>query len=449
MKKAMIMDIQRYSIHDGPGIRTTVFFKGCHMDCKWCHNPESQRQSSEMLFYEERCIGCGACLSLCHQKAHRIEKGRHRVELALCRECSRMEICAENCPAQAMQMCGREMEAEELLEKVLADRDFYGEEGGVTCSGGEALLQGAFLLEFLSLCKAEGISTCLDTTLNVPWEEVERLLPFTDLFLVDIKFMDPKKHMQYCGTEGILTVENLYRLAKRGKRVILRMPILSGINDTKSEVRERRKLLADLPNVERVDCFAVTGHGAGKYRALQREFIPFHENVDLEKLARDMQKRMAGERPGERKSMVRLKFEKGIGEEAVCKSTDNRIHFVMNREPFQHRKCLFYEEALLFDGYSVWFEDTGSGLCFEKDFSLSFFLAPFGYSSKGDGLFSCFDTERREGLCVVLEKQGRVRVEFGNGGILFAFTSLNVHVQKNRWNMVTVVFWQEAGWCGR
>ncbi len=145
--------------------------------------------------------------------------------------------------------------------------------------------------------------------------------------------------------------------------------------------------------------------------------------------------------------MVRMKFEKGAGEGAVCKSTDNRTDFVMNREPFQHRKYLFYEEALLFDGYSVWFEDSRSALCFERDFSIRFFLAPFGYSSGGDGLFSRFDRERREGICVLLEKQGRVRVEFGNGDMLFAFTSLDAYVQKNRWNMVTVAFWQEAGWC--
>lgn len=292
MKKAMIMDIQRYSIHDGPGIRTTVFFKGCHMSCKWCHNPESQRAEAEMLFYEEKCIRCMACFSFCRAGAHRMEAGIHKMDLSLCRGCARMAECGGGCPAQALRMCGREMDARQLLEKVLADREFYGEEGGVTCSGGEALVQDEFLLEFLPLCREAGISACLDTTLNVEWEKVERLLPYVDLFLVDVKFMDPEKHREYCGADGALTLENLDRLSKRGKPVILRMPLLAGINDTEEEAQKRKKLLGQLVNVQRVDCFGVTGHGAAKYRALQREFVPFNQGADPNALAEQMKEKM-------------------------------------------------------------------------------------------------------------------------------------------------------------
>lgn len=292
MKKAMLMDIQRYSIHDGPGIRTTVFFKGCHMTCKWCHNPESQYPKAEMLFYERQCIGCKSCFSFCERNAHRIEDGVHRMDIALCRDCPHMEKCIQSCPVQALRLCGSEIGAVELLEKVLVDRDFYGMDGGVTCSGGEPLLQDEFLLEFLPLCRENEISTCLDTTLNVEWERIEKLLPFINLFLVDIKFMDEECHRQYTGAGRKMVIENLYHLSERKKPVVLRMPLIAGINDTEAEMIAREELLASLSNIQRVDCFTVTNHGAAKYKALQKNMILFNQDVDLQKLAENMQIRM-------------------------------------------------------------------------------------------------------------------------------------------------------------
>lgn len=301
MKEALIMDIQRFSIHDGPGIRTTVFFKGCHMSCKWCHNPESWNRDAEMLFYQERCIQCMSCKDFCTKGAHSLKDGKHQINLETCRNCTRMEECAGRCPAEAMRICGRRMSSGEVLEKVLADRIFYGDEGGVTCSGGEALLQDEFLFEFFTMCRENGLSTCLDTTLNVEWERVERLLPLTDLFLVDIKFMDEEKHRHYTGRDGRLTIQNLRNLSELKKPVILRMPLLAGINDTVWEAEERGKLLKELTNVQRVDFFAVTGHGAAKYRALQKEFIPFNRNQEPAKLTDEMERKIAAicERKGQ------------------------------------------------------------------------------------------------------------------------------------------------------
>lgn len=292
MEKAVIMDIQRFSIHDGPGIRTTVFFKGCHMACAWCHNPESQRMEPEMLFYKERCLGCKSCLSLCKRQAHGFENGVHEVELSKCRGCAEMEACSQSCPAGALRLCGEEMDASQVLSRVMLDRDFYGAEGGVTCSGGEALLQGEFLEEFLPLCKAQGISTCLDTSLNVAWERVERILPWTDLFLADLKFVEEEAHLRYTGKSGKQTIENLRKLSELEKPVILRMPLIAGVNDTPKEAEERKKLLNELSNIRRVDCFAVTGHGAAKYRALQRSFQDFNRGEDPERLAENMRKQM-------------------------------------------------------------------------------------------------------------------------------------------------------------
>lgn len=292
MRKAVIMDIQRFSIHDGPGIRTTVFLKGCHMKCQWCHNPESQNPEAEMLFYRERCIDCMACMAFCERKAHRMRDGKHEFDPKRCTGCTKMQECSQNCPAEALCLCGKEMDAMQVLEKVLADRNFYGEEGGVTCSGGEVLLQDEFLQEFLALCRKNGLSTCLDTTLNVDWERIERLLQLTDLFLVDIKFMNPSAHMRYTQTKGELTIENLHRLSEQNKPVILRMPLIAGLNNVQEEIESRRRLLKELSNVQRVDCFAVSNHGKTKYRALQREFRAFNQNVDEKELIENMRKGM-------------------------------------------------------------------------------------------------------------------------------------------------------------
>lgn len=296
MGKAMIMDVQRYSIHDGPGIRTTVFFKGCHMACRWCHNPESQYTKPEVIFYQEQCIGCLCCLSFCQREAHKIEKGKHTIDLTICKTCTEKEKCTQVCPTEALRLCGQEIEAEELLKKVMVDRDFYGEEGGVTCSGGEPLLQEAFLQEFLPMCKEQGISTCLDTTLNVEWKKIDKLLPFIDLFLVDIKFMDKILHTKYTGMDGECLKQNLYHLSKLDKPVIVRMPLVFGVSDTGEEIEARRHFLTELSNVQRVDCFAVTNHAAAKYRALQRTYEYFNQGMDLDVLVEKINKKLTGEK---------------------------------------------------------------------------------------------------------------------------------------------------------
>lgn len=296
MKKAVIMDVQRYSIHDGPGIRTTVFFKGCHMACRWCHNPESQYIKPEMMFYQERCIECLECLSFCHRKAHKIENGKHTINLTICKTCTEKEKCAQACPTEALHLCGQEIEAAELLERVAADCDFYGEDGGVTCSGGEPFLQEEFLQEFLPMCKEQGISTCLDTTLNVEWEKIDKLLHFIDLFLVDIKFMDKILHEKYTGVDGERMKTNLYRLSKLAKPVIIRMPLIEGVNDTEKEIEARQYILTKLSNVQRVDCFAVTNHATAKYRALQRECEYFNQETDMSALVEKVSEKLKGEK---------------------------------------------------------------------------------------------------------------------------------------------------------
>lgn len=292
MEKAWIMDIQRYSIHDGPGIRTTVFFKGCHMGCLWCHNPESQRPQPEMLYYANQCVGCGACAAFCKRGAHSLGEAGHQVDLSRCRDCPDKEECAALCPAEALRLCGREMTVEDVLAQVREDLSFYGgpqedvtQRGGVTCSGGEPLLQAGFVAQLLRACWEEGIGTCVDTTLNLPWNQVEQVLPYTDLFLVDVKMMDHALAREYTGQDPHWMVENLKKLTQLGKPVIVRTPLVPGVNDTAGESAAREALLAGMENILRWDTFYVTDHGAKKYAALGREdwLAGFLKDRDLRK----------------------------------------------------------------------------------------------------------------------------------------------------------------------
>lgn len=288
--KALVMDIQRYSLHDGPGIRTTVFLKGCHMKCKWCHNPESQSSVPQLLFYENKCIQCGTCKKICSNHAHQFSEDGHHLFLKQCMDCEKKETCALICPTQAIQLCGRIMDVDEVMRIVRKDRILYGEEGGVTCSGGEALMQADFVAKLFKDCKKENISTCLDTTLNMPFPVIEKILDWTDSFLVDVKFMSEENHKSYTGCSGEWTLKNLRTLSGLQKRIILRMPMVMGLNDTEEEIQKRILLLKELKGVERIDIFPVTNHASSKYQALQMPMERFHDGIDMDSWIDNLQK---------------------------------------------------------------------------------------------------------------------------------------------------------------
>ena len=277
---AMVMDIQRFSIHDGPGIRTTVFLKGCHMSCLWCHNPESQYAKPQLMFYEAQCIGCGRCVKKCirytFKKKTRPNTQNHVLyepDLKICRDCEQMRSCAENCPSEALRLCGRTMTVQEVMTEIEKDVDCYIDGGGVTFSGGEPLLQSAFLKEILPKCAEKKISVCLDTTLEVMWEKIEPLLPYVGLFLVDVKILNPEKASVYQGICYKNMPKNLKRLSDLNIPVIIRVPLAKGINDTPEEIERRETLLKSLTNIIRIDSFYVSNHGASKYKALQKEMM--------------------------------------------------------------------------------------------------------------------------------------------------------------------------------
>ncbi len=270
--KATIFDIQRSSFVDGPGIRTTVFFKGCNLRCAWCHNPESQSFSTEMLFYKDKCLSCGKCLEKCHNN------------LCSCDFCGQCEFY---CPNEARKICGKEYTVDEIYENISLDIDFYNTSGGgVTFSGGECMLQLEFLKEILKLCHENGIHTAVDTAGCVPYESFESILPYTDMFLYDLKIMDSAKHKQYTGVDNILILDNLKKLLKTDARVWVRIPLIGGINDTDEEMNAMYDFFESYGYPEKIELLPYHAMGENKSRAIGKEPVIFDtpDNKTVDKI---------------------------------------------------------------------------------------------------------------------------------------------------------------------
>jgi pyruvate formate lyase activating enzyme len=259
--KATVFDIERNSYVDGPGIRTAVFFKGCNLRCAWCHNPESQSPKPQMMFYKNKCMGCGKCREKC---PHNLES------CDLCGKCSLF------CPQDARDICGKEYTVDEVLKEVLKDKAFYETSGGgVTFSGGECMLQIDFLAELLKRCKENGIHTAVDTAGHVPFEFFERIIPYTDLFLYDVKCFDSDKHRQYTGVENQLILKNLKRLLAKSTPVWIRIPIIPTVNDTEEELQRIKEYLSSCGIPEKVELLPYHAMGEHKYAAIGKEMKMF------------------------------------------------------------------------------------------------------------------------------------------------------------------------------
>ena len=234
MTKGTIFDLERFSTADGPGIRTTAFFKGCNMHCPWCHNAEGIRFRKQLRFEPDRCIGCGACVAVCPQGAHEMRSGKHDLNRNACLECFR---CAQACFSGALEVVGKEYEAEALAQLLLEDAIFYQNSGGgVTLSGGEVLCQAEFAREVLSILQKAGVHTAIETNLSLPWNAIHPVMQVTDLVMADLKAMDAKKHRQATGLSNDTVLENLILLSKMHKPIILRTPVIPGFNDTATEI---------------------------------------------------------------------------------------------------------------------------------------------------------------------------------------------------------------------
>ncbi len=309
-----IFNIQRFSIHDGPGIRTTIFFKGCNLRCFWCHNPESLNQAPEIQFFAQKCIGCGKCIEVCPVHAHGYQvnrdssvmeqvrdagassgadgsgisvssggggsgggvagsvgdKGRRVFDRKVCLRCGR---CAEACCTCALEMCGKKMSVKEAADEAEKDKAFYDNSGGgVTLSGGEPLLQAEFAAALLEECKKRGMHTAVETAGNVSWKAVEGVMPHTDLFLYDIKVADPVRHKEVTGCGNRLIIANFMKLAAAGADIIVRVPVIPGVNDTEEEMRRIADIISKTGRKLPVTLQPYHKLGQGKYTSLGLEY---------------------------------------------------------------------------------------------------------------------------------------------------------------------------------
>ncbi len=264
--QGILFDIRKFSIHDGPGIRTAVFFKGCPLRCAWCHNPESQSFQPELILHPSRCIACEACLQACPNGAVTGRDGLILTDRTLCQACGQ---CAQVCDAEGRQLVGRTYTLDQVLAEIEADRVFYEQSGGgVTFTGGEPLSQRPFLLALLRACRERGLHTALDTSGYASWEALDEVRPFVGLFLYDLKLMDDARHRRCTGVSNALILSNLRRLAEHGHPLRVRIPIIPGLNDDEENLRLSGSFLAGLPAPPRLDILAYHSSAEAKYQNL-------------------------------------------------------------------------------------------------------------------------------------------------------------------------------------
>jgi pyruvate formate lyase activating enzyme len=245
-----VFDVKRFAIHDGPGIRTTVFFKGCPLSCLWCHNPESQRAQPELLYWAERCAGCGACVAACPVDAVSLEGGSAVTNRSLCTGCG---ACIEVCPSQAREIAGEVWSLGRLLDAVERDVLFYDESGGgLTLSGGEPLAQPEYAQAALAACRDRRIHTAVDTCGFAEWDVVDAVASQTDLFLYDVKHLDDDRHRELTGVSNARILENLEQLSEADRRIWIRYPIIPGENDAEGEIVALGRLVSRLKTVDAI-----------------------------------------------------------------------------------------------------------------------------------------------------------------------------------------------------
>ncbi len=293
MLQATLFNIQRFSTEDGPGIRTTLFFKGCPLDCKWCHNPEGIRREPEIIWYDVDCLGCGECVKSCNNKVLKLTKQGLFIDRKSCKACG---TCVEKCDVGALELIGKKWGSDSLLNESLKDKVFYEtSKGGITLSGGEPMIYYDFLMEFLPKAKGAELHIALDTSGFCHQEKLINVLKFVDLVLFDIKCFDPLKHKEYTGVENETIISNAIAIAKVGTPMWIRTPLIPKFTDSNENVKNISKFISDnLPNVERYDLLAFSNLCISKYKRLGKNFPLENEQLlsrsrleELVKLAKE------------------------------------------------------------------------------------------------------------------------------------------------------------------
>ena len=271
MSTGTIFNIQKFCVNDGPGIRTTVFFKGCPLNCVWCHNPESKKAVPEVFYNASKCVKCGKCMAKCEHNAHSFSEECHSYDRTKCTVCGK---CCDMCPTEALEVAGYEISADDALKDVLKDKVFYENSGGgMTLSGGEPMMQFEFALELMQKAKENGLHTCMETCGFADSEKYREIAQYTDIFLFDYKITNPDDHKKYTGVSNEKILNNLYMLDGMGKNMVLRCPIIPTINDTDEHLSAIAQTANKLKNILEVNIEPYHPLGSGKSEMLGKEYI--------------------------------------------------------------------------------------------------------------------------------------------------------------------------------
>ncbi len=293
---ATIINISRGSLHDGPGIRTVIYLKGCGLRCRWCHNPEALSPQPELLYAPVKCIHCGRCISICPEH-HLIQDGKMYLRRNGCSSCMR---CARSCPSNALSICGETKSTSEIFKEVQKDKHYYASSGGgITLSGGECLLHPDFTAELLHMCKKDDIHTAAETALFVPWENIATTAAYVDLFFCDLKISDPTKHQEYTGQDNHLILENLSRLSNMHSNIIIRIPLIPDVNTSVADLDGFASIINSLGvGIRGVELLRYNHLAASKYDQVGKKYTAFGESAqtdtEMERVSGYLQKKLKG-----------------------------------------------------------------------------------------------------------------------------------------------------------